>query len=171
MNTDRSFFIAYNDCGKFGIEAVSDPSHTRKDVIENIRRGELGFDEVRKVFEFNPAEGWSRDVTDDIFADVDAEVQQLKDLDHAGGGVGRMPQHIINGVKIRTDSVYPPIPDRSFDWQAITDDYDGAEDSSTRNQIGRGATEQEAINDLLDQLEDATNDGELPFPGHSHFGG
>ena len=83
-----------------------------------------------------------------------------------------MATHIINGVKIHTNFDYPPIPVRCLDWSAVTDDYDGAEDSSTRSQIGRGATEQEAINDLLDQLEDETNDGALPtFPGHSHFGG
>lgn len=65
-----------------------------------------------------------------------------------------MATHIINGVKIHTHHVYPPIPVRDMDWSAVTDDYDGAEDSSTRHQIGRGATEQEAINDLLEQLED-----------------
>lgn len=81
MNTNRSFFCCYNSCGKFGIEAVSDPSHTRADVIENIRRGELGFDDVRKVFEFNPVEGWSRDITDDIWAEVESEVRRLKNLE------------------------------------------------------------------------------------------
>jgi hypothetical protein len=81
MNTDRSFFTCYNDCGKFGIEAVSDPSHTRADIIELIRRGELGFDDVLKVFEFNPIEGWSRDITSDIFDEVEAEVRRLKNLE------------------------------------------------------------------------------------------
>lgn len=66
-----------------------------------------------------------------------------------------MATHIINGVKIHTHHVYPPIPVRSMDWSAVTDNYDGAPDSSTRHQIGRGATEQEAINDLIEQLEDA----------------
>lgn len=79
INTDRSFFVAYNSCGKFGIEAVSDPSHTRADVIENIRRGELAFDNVVKVLELNPVEGWSRDITDDILAEVAAEAQRLQD--------------------------------------------------------------------------------------------
>lgn len=78
MNTDRSFFIAYNDCGKFGIEAVSDPSHTRADVIENIRRGELSFDNVVNVFEFNPVEGWSREITGDIWDEVESEIRRLK---------------------------------------------------------------------------------------------
>ena len=47
----------------------------------------------------------------------------------------------------------PPIPDRRFDWSAVHDDYDGAEDSGSRNHIGYGQTESEALADLgrLDQ--------------------
>lgn len=57
-------------------------------------------------------------------------------------------------MRIRTDYVYPPIPDRRFDWSAVDDDtYDGAEDSHCP--IGRGATEAEAVADLLQQIEDA----------------
>jgi hypothetical protein len=53
-------------------------------------------------------------------------------------------------MNIRTNFEYPPIPDRRFDWSAVDDDtYDGAEDSNCP--IGRGATEQEAINDLIMQ--------------------
>lgn len=82
-----------------------------------------------------------------------------------------MATHIINGVKIHTNHDYPPIPVRDMDWSAITDNYDGAEDSRTRGQIGRGATEQEAINDLLDQIEDQTDDGEIPaFPNTAWHG-
>lgn len=57
----------------------------------------------------------------------------------------------MSDAKIVTDFVYPPIPDRRFDWSAIDDHtYDGAEDSHCP--IGHGATEQEAIDDLLDQI-------------------
>jgi hypothetical protein len=45
----------------------------------------------------------------------------------------------------------PPIPDRSEDWSAVTDDYDGAEDSHCP--VGTGPTERAALLDLLDQLE------------------
>ena len=56
-------------------------------------------------------------------------------------------------MKITTSCDYPPIPDRRFDWSAIDEDtYDGADDSTTRGQIGYGRTEQEAIEDLLEQL-------------------
>lgn len=56
-------------------------------------------------------------------------------------------------MKILTKHDYPPIPDRQFDWSAVDDDtYDGAEDSHCP--IGHGATEQEAISDLLEQMEE-----------------
>lgn len=59
-------------------------------------------------------------------------------------------------LAIRTDYWAKPIPDRKHDWDAIDwDTYDGAPDSSTRNQIGWGATEAEAIQDLLEQLSEA----------------
>lgn len=49
--------------------------------------------------------------------------------------------------KIITSHVYPPIPIRSFDWSAVRDGYEPG------CRIGTGATEQEAIDDLL-MLED-----------------
>jgi len=39
--------------------------------------------------------------------------------------------------------------------------FDGAEDSSTRNQVGHGATRIAAIRNLLDLLDDGTE-------GHNH---
>lgn len=57
-------------------------------------------------------------------------------------------------MKIKTQYQQPPIPSRNFDWQAIdVDTYDGAPDSATRNDVGHGATEREAIEDLLGKLE------------------
>ncbi len=54
------------------------------------------------------------------------------------------------GMKIVTEFVYPPIPIRSFDWLAIDDDtYDGL-----TGPMGWGTTEQAAIDDLLEQLEE-----------------
>ena len=47
-----------------------------------------------------------------------------------------------------------PIPLRQFDWSAVDDDtYDGSEDSHCP--IGYGATEAEAIADLLREIEEA----------------
>lgn len=57
-------------------------------------------------------------------------------------------------MKIRTNFIYPPIPDRRFDWSAIDEDtYDGAEDSGTRGHVAYGATELEAVKELMDILE------------------
>jgi hypothetical protein len=54
----------------------------------------------------------------------------------------------IKTLRIKTSHIHPPIPTRSFDWSAVDDStYDGP-----GSPIGRGATEQEAIDDLLEQL-------------------
>lgn len=60
-------------------------------------------------------------------------------------------ENILEGeMKIKTNFEYPPIPVRRFDWHAIDDDtYDGH-----GSPIGYGATEAEAIADLMDQLND-----------------
>ena len=55
-------------------------------------------------------------------------------------------------MRIRTDHWPKPIPIRDFDWAAVTDDYDGAPDARPQC-IGFGRTEQEAIADLMQQLE------------------
>jgi hypothetical protein len=70
-----------------------------------------------------------------------------------------MAVHQINGVKVRTTFEFPPIPVRDCDWSAVDDDtYDCDCDQDgffTNCPIGRGTTEQEAIDDLLDQMEAA----------------
>lgn len=62
---------------------------------------------------------------------------------------GAIYQH-DSGEKIRTDYIYPPIPDRRFDWQAYRDDDEPNDNGSMV--CGHGRSEQEAIDDLLDQL-------------------
>ncbi len=52
--------------------------------------------------------------------------------------------------KIDTHFDPPPIPVREYDWSAIYDDYDGAEDAPNRGHIGYGRTEVEAIVDLVE---------------------
>lgn len=51
--------------------------------------------------------------------------------------------------EIRTTHTYPPIPIRSFDWHAFTDDYDGAPDAGPQA-VGSGPTRGEAIKDLIE---------------------
>lgn len=50
--------------------------------------------------------------------------------------------------QIVTHHVYPPISDRSMDWQATWDDFDMADDGPVPL-IGRGRTEHGAICDLI----------------------
>lgn len=62
-------------------------------------------------------------------------------------------------MNIRTTFIYPPIPDRSYDWCAVDDDtYDGAPDSGNRHHVGYGATEQEAVDDLRRLMEEIYGD-------------
>jgi hypothetical protein len=60
-------------------------------------------------------------------------------------------------MKIRTEFVYPPVPFRDCDWSAV--DYDNYEPGCP---IGRGRTEQEAIEDLQQQIEDSHEPTETP---------
>lgn len=53
------------------------------------------------------------------------------------------------GPKIVSSFIYPPIPDRRFDWSATEEDYEPG------CPVGYGRTEEEAIADLREQLEDA----------------
>lgn len=64
-------------------------------------------------------------------------------------------------MKIVTSFDYPPIPVRYMDWSALdADTYDCDCDQDgyfTTSPIGHGATEQEAIADLLSQIEDMSS--------------
>lgn len=64
-------------------------------------------------------------------------------------------------VRIVTSFDYPPIPVRSNDWSAVTDDYDCDCDQDgffSTHPVGRGASEDDAILDLMIQLEEAEED-------------
>ncbi len=55
-----------------------------------------------------------------------------------------------NGTRIKTRNIFPPIPNRNFDWSAC---LDGHEESGV---YGFGETEHIAVADLVEQLmEDA----------------
>ena len=68
--------------------------------------------------------------------------------------VPRQVKSIAGGVKMRPGTIhvtyeYPPIPDRSNDWMAVEDNYDGP-----GSPLGIGPTPLSAIGDLLMQLEE-----------------
>lgn len=50
-------------------------------------------------------------------------------------------------MKIITSFVHPPIPDRNFDWQAVSNDYEAGDP------IGHGATKEQAVNNLKSQIK------------------
>jgi hypothetical protein len=55
-------------------------------------------------------------------------------------------------MKIVTQYIHPPIPDRSHDWIAYDDDT-----HDIGSPEGYGRTEADAIADLLEQLDDAAS--------------
>jgi hypothetical protein len=55
---------------------------------------------------------------------------------------------------IRTEFVYPPIPDRRHDWQALWDDDEPSDGETADPPCGHGPTELAAVIDLLQQTED-----------------
>ena len=67
-------------------------------------------------------------------------------------GMARSADREAQVMKIRTTFVYPPIPIRQFDWSAVEDDYEPG------CPHGTGATEQEAIADLMAQIEERSDD-------------
>ena len=52
-------------------------------------------------------------------------------------------------MAIRTTHIHPPIPDRSCDWMVYDDDDDNDGDGPQ----GWGSTEEEAIKDFQQQIE------------------
>lgn len=72
---------------------------------------------------------------------------------HARSAIIDLPWIEFDGVwceprKIITELVYPPIPNRNHDWQAS---FDGDEPNDNGQMLtGHGATEQEAIDALLE---------------------
>ena len=74
--------------------------------------------------------------------------------------------HLIRGRVISTACVCPPIPIRKFDWTAVDDaTYDGAPDSGpVAHCQGFGETEDAAICDLFEQLEEHEVVKPLPPP-------
>lgn len=55
-------------------------------------------------------------------------------------------------VCIRVQHIYPPIPDRRFDYAATVEGYEPG------CPIGYGPTEEEAVADLVSLLEDELDD-------------
>ena len=84
INLDRSIFNVFCQYTA-GIEAVTDPATTRAEVIDNILHGQSGFTDVVAVIEFNAAERWSRNITADVMAEVEALREPSNEYNHLAG--------------------------------------------------------------------------------------
>ena len=61
---DCSLFIVMIDYGKFGQESITKPDMTRASLIADVAGGQ--FERIVGIFELNPFEGWSSDITSDV---------------------------------------------------------------------------------------------------------
>lgn len=62
-------------------------------------------------------------------------------------------------MEIKTDYWRKPGPSNKFDWTATYDNYEGGDGYDERpGPVGYGATEQEAIDDLLDNHPPCKNE-------------
>lgn len=64
INFDHSLFMVIRNFGDLGMESVTQPTDTRESIVKDIATGQT--DRVVAVFELNPVEKWSRDITADI---------------------------------------------------------------------------------------------------------
>lgn len=61
-------------------------------------------------------------------------------------------RQIAESIAVRTEHVFPPIPIRDYDWSAVDDrTFDGP-----GSPVGWGGTERQAIDDLIEQIQDQT---------------
>jgi hypothetical protein len=59
--------------------------------------------------------------------------------------------HEYNGRRIETEFIYPPIPDRSCDWQATFEGYEPPDcDGVGGDYIAHGPTEEAAVAALIE---------------------
>jgi hypothetical protein len=75
----------------------------------------------------------------------------VKASDKTSRGTSGLAYQTPGGRKIVTDYWMKPIPDRRFDWSAVTEDYCGCGECHCPQ--GSGRTEAEAIADLLEEIE------------------
>jgi hypothetical protein len=66
---DVTVYLVLNDHGQFGIAFETDPAEAdRETIIRNFLSGQ--YSNALRVVAFNTAEGWSRDVSEDIAGEV-----------------------------------------------------------------------------------------------------
>lgn len=78
MSNFPTYFVVMRDHGKLGREAIVDPEHTRRKVIDLIASGEL--DNV--IFVHEIVDGLAVDVTDEILAEALSNSDDELDADY-----------------------------------------------------------------------------------------
>lgn len=80
LNLDRSYFTVISRLfsGTL-VQPELEPDWTRKEVEKMARAGQ--FDTVLAIFEHNPVEGWSADITADVFPDSDDNEPAAGDIE------------------------------------------------------------------------------------------
>ena len=88
---DVTVYLVLNDFGPLGCAYVEtdEANATERDVVGNISRGD--YSKPIRVAAFNTAEGWSRDVTEDI-------AEELLERDASEGDLGESAQTFIGRV-------------------------------------------------------------------------
>lgn len=109
--------------------------------------GSLVYRSLGGAFDCQPPEMIER-----MQAIIDAMPHRWSEIDVAAT-LGATP-HDWRGTKIVTEFVHPPIPLRQFDWAAVLDGYEPGD------ALGEGRTEDEAVADLIDQLDERAADRE-----------
>ena len=91
LTDDVTVYLVLNDFGPLGRAYVEtdEANATERDVVSNISRGD--YSKPVRVVAFNTADGWSRDVTEDI-------AQQLLERDASEGDLGESAQTFIGRV-------------------------------------------------------------------------
>lgn len=89
LNLDRSYFTVISRlCSGTLVQPELEPDWTRTDVASMARGGQ--FDTVLAIFEHNPVEGWSADITADVFPEADDE-EEAEALDAITGNSALTP--------------------------------------------------------------------------------
>jgi hypothetical protein len=106
--------IVFDDFGRFRVYRETDENEVdRETVIRNIINGQ--YEKPVRVVAFNTAEGWSRDITEDIGREIVERAVRA-----AGRGYNRTPWLPLNTVSSQTE------PERLIDPAADVTDRDAS---------------------------------------------
>jgi hypothetical protein len=99
---DRDFYIVLEHFSGGAAFRETDEGLDYSSLIEDLLRGEYG--SVRRVVAFNPAEGWSRDASEDIARELERRVGA------EGREISDQLQDFIEGQLGRKIGVQLPLP-------------------------------------------------------------